>query len=69
MRQLYSFSFFHTHEITPIAFARSTSFSARCTTGGSIIFEPRLTTANPLFCASSKAATTFRAFSISIAVG
>ena len=32
---------------SPIAFARATSFTARCTTGGSIIFEPRLTTETP----------------------
>ena len=71
LREFYSFFrvFSPTHEIAPIAFARATSFSARCTTGGSIIFEPRLTTASPLLCASSKAATTFFAFSISSGVG
>ena len=41
----------------PIFLARSTSFWARSTTGGSIIFDPRLTTPRPRFCASSKAAT------------
>src|SRR5512133_2912780 len=55
--------------INPMWRARCTSFSARWTTGGSIIFEPRLTTARPCACASSNAATIFIAFSISAAVG
>ncbi len=66
VRQFYAFC---AHQIAPIALARATSFTARCTTGGSIIFDPRLTTASPLLCASSKAATTRIAFSISAAVG
>ena len=41
----------------PIAWARAISFKARCTTGGSIIFEPRLTTAKPFSCASLYAVT------------
>ena len=53
----------------PIRFASSTSFCARCTTGGSIIFDPRLTTPNPRCCASSNAATIFNAFSISAGDG
>ena len=36
----------------PIALARAMIFRARCTTGGSIIFEPRLTTPRPFSCAS-----------------
>src|SRR5271165_162807 len=53
----------------PIWWARATSFTARCTTGASIIFEPRLTTPNPFACASSKAATIFSAFSSSAGDG
>src|SRR5579862_6287324 len=41
------------HRLTPIFLALATSFTARCTTGASIIFDPRLTTPNPLTCASS----------------
>ncbi len=33
--------------LSPSAFARATKLQARCTTGGSIIFDPRLTTARP----------------------
>ena len=43
------------------------SFSARFTTGGSIIFEPRLTTPRPFACASSNAATILQRLSISLA--
>ena len=45
------------------------ALSARCTTGGSIIFEPSETTPSPRCCASSNAATIFRAFSISACEG
>src|SRR5271157_4208374 len=37
----------------PICLARATSFNARCTTGASIILEPRLTTPRRRACASS----------------
>ena len=40
-------------DTSPIALARAISLRARCTTGGSIIFEPRLTTPSPFSCASS----------------
>ncbi len=53
----------------PILFALSTSFCALSTTGGSIIFDPKLTTPRPRCCASSNAATIFEAFSISAAEG
>jgi hypothetical protein len=53
----------------PAARAWATSFSARLTTGGSIIFEPRLTTPRPLRCASSKAETIRSALSISASLG
>ena len=57
------------HCALPIAFALATSLRARSTTGGSIIFDPRLTTPSPRCCASSKAATIFSAFSISTCEG
>src|SRR4051812_10279888 len=53
----------------PIARARWTSLTARLTTGGSIILDPRETTPRPIDFASSKAETILRALSISLSVG
>src|SRR5579872_2423415 len=60
---------FSSRATSPISRARATSLSARFTTGGSIILEPKLTTPSPRFSASSYAATILSAFSISAADG